>query len=275
MKITHRTRVTHSLSVDDNEFELEHAPVDHIDPLVHIAGDKAVVAYLVQDHTPPNPMVDHDSQGTLYTRNTQTITDNDYEFERALGLDGYGNPDTHKRFTFNSKDWCLYELAQNALAPGADDDEIEAKAFELYPKFWRDIAGPYVVPVQYLSQSYDIIRPTSWDGNVNRLPDGVWVADEGAIENMVSTETVAGAPQDSLLPELAVQYAKGVLEEYSNWCNGNVYGCVVELFEQNNGYWAGAADPDLEHSCWGFIGDDYAKSALKEEFFDPMVRKLS
>lgn len=50
------------------------------------------------------------------------------------------------------------------------------------------------------------------------------------------------------MDDKADSYAKGTLESYTAWCNGSVYGWIVEDEDGEN----------LE-SCWGYIGEsDYA-----------------
>ena len=71
--------------------------------LAQVVGDKLVVAYLVQDSDPENPM-QFDGQGTLYTMPSRgygsgSITDNAGEIYAALGCDGYGGVDTDKQFS--------------------------------------------------------------------------------------------------------------------------------------------------------------------------------
>lgn len=52
--------------------------------------------------------------------------------------------------------------------------------------------------------------------------------------------------------------ARGFLETYTAWCNGEVYGVIRETF-----------DADLnqltDDSCWGYIGHQYAQEVMKEE----------
>jgi hypothetical protein len=58
------------------------------------------------------------------------------------------------------------------------------------------------------------------------------------------------------------EYAKGILEKYSNWCQGEVYGvCVWEYTKTERGW--GLTGQDNE--CWGFYGWDFAKQQLNEE----------
>lgn len=46
-----------------------------------------------------------------------------------------------------------------------------------------------------------------------------------------------------------------MLEEYTDWCNGNVYGYTIE-----------AQDGSDIDSCGGFIGDTYIVEHLKEQY---------
>lgn len=68
-----------------------------------------------------------------------------------------------------------------------------------------------------------------------------------------------------------VKYAEPVLQEYADWCDGNIFGCVVETFELGEE----EATRVSEDSCWGYIGRDYALETLKTEFFEPAVKALS
>lgn len=55
----------------------------------------------------------------------------------------------------------------------------------------------------------------------------------------------------------AEKYADSVLEEYIKWCNGEVYGVVVETFKDG--------EQVEEDACWGYIGHEYAEQTLKEQ----------
>lgn len=209
-------------------------------------------------------------------------------------------------------------------------DAVEELAVELYPAHWQQIAGPYVVPVASSRGSYETTySPTTWDGDVEDLPDGVWVADKGAVQNIgegcrkgvvvkrgketyrgpsgwlveadgrnvaffsdIANAVVCGMPRalkqaydyvDQHYSDrpmdvhtAAVHYASSVLDEYSKWCSGEVFGCVTQVFvlanEPKDGEepeWIACEDYD---SCWGYIGQEYAEEILKDEFFDAAER---
>jgi len=215
---------------------------------------------------------------------------------------------------------------------GYFSDQMAKHAEALYSEHWQQIAGPYVVPVASSGGNYETrYSTTTWDGDINDLPDGVWVADKGAIENIgkgchkgvvvkrgketylgpngwiveADGRNVAFFPDNAGVvvdgqPEAykqardyvdqhyadrpmdvhtaAVHYAAGVLEEYSKWCSGDVYGCVTQVFtlakepdEGEEPEWIASGDYD---SCWGFIGQEHAEESLKDEFFDPVVERL-
>lgn len=52
--------------------------------------------------------------------------------------------------------------------------------------------------------------------------------------------------------------ARSILEEYTNWCNGSVFG-IVEMVRQESGDW------EEGDTCWGFIGYEYAVEEAKAQ----------
>lgn len=201
---------------------------------------------------------------------------------------------------------------------GYHSDLVASELAKLFQQHWERIVGPYVVPVASFGgscgQGY---TPTGWDGDVDDLPDGVWVADTDAISNIGNGQrlniavrsgketykgplgyivwddgkkvkffedfkdaaafveaTYSDRPFD--IATAAVNYATSTLEEYGAWCSGEVFGCVVQTFdlkdpEAEEPEWVPRLDYD---SCWGFIGEDYAISALGDEFFSPAIKSL-
>lgn len=56
------------------------------------------------------------------------------------------------------------------------------------------------------------------------------------------------------------EIAPGLMEEYTSWVNGDVYGIVTERFTLAGDEWEQAE----EDSVWGFIGTDYAQQVVNE-----------
>ena len=79
---------------------------------------------------------------------------------------------------------------------------------------------------------------------------GVWEADKNVQDNL-------GNLQGKERYELLLKYCASVCEEYTNWCNGWVYGYSL-TFPQT-----GATD-----SCGGFSGYDWEKNGLLESVLD-------
>lgn len=66
-------------------------------------------------------------------------------------------------------------------------DETETRALALYAKHWKELAGHFVIPINYSSERGSTsIGVTEWDGDYDDPPDGVWVANEYAIENILN-----------------------------------------------------------------------------------------
>lgn len=98
----------------------------------------------------------------------------------------------------------------------------------------------------------------------------MWVPDSCAkenIEHMVQTNTKLGLNDghaySKALQDAAVEYCKGVLDSYNEWCNGSNYGRVVYVFDRETG----AEISRKADECWGFIGHSYAV----EELHDTML----
>jgi hypothetical protein len=76
----------------------------------------------------------------------------------------------------------------------------------------------------------------------------------------------------------AHELADQALDTYNAWLSGECYGCVVEVFTLTNP----EAEPEdfkweqaSENSCWGFVGQEYAESSLRDEFYDGAVADLT
>lgn len=209
---------------------------------------------------------------------------------------------------------CYEDIKSAILNGNFKYDEHQALMLKLYAQHWREIVGPYVVPISYCSNNHGpgtaSAGVTSWDGDPDDLPDGVWVAGKDEQGNLVAYppgvavgqikgEDGRYTPEYELtdngvrvhrgthgacwewmkanytitpvdLQRAVEGYAEAVLSEYVSWCNGDVYGCCVETFQK-----VGDEDDDWESlgsdECWGFIGNEHAEQSLLDEFFKPAV----
>jgi len=76
------------------------------------------------------------------------------------------------------------------------------------------------------------------------------------------------APNDATNP---VEYAKGVMEEYSSWINGDVWGICAWLYSKHGGGWE--LDEELRDEGWGLYSRKYAEAEL-EILFKYYVEEL-
>lgn len=93
---------------------------------------------------------------------------------------------------------------------------------------------------------------------------GVWVPDELALANIDAKGTDTATRRARL-----IEYAKNIVETYTQWCNGEVYGYTTELYKlaldedgdaiEEREYYEKHSSSLEENSCWGFYGMDYAK----------------
>lgn len=52
------------------------------------------------------------------------------------------------------------------------------------------------------------------------------------------------------------------LDEYTKWCNGDVYGVVEAHYSRSSVEDSWALVDDVHDSCWGYIGSDVAQEAV-------------
>lgn len=97
------------------------------------------------------------------------------------------------------EDGQVYEFDSKALQADLYDsngvywEEVEDLAFSLYPKYWKQMVGPYVIPMSYNSGNYDTsITLDNWDGDYDDPPNAIWVAYKGAKDNIGSSTLPEG-----------------------------------------------------------------------------------
>lgn len=363
--MSYHRKTTYVLDGYSVELDFEPYGADYGGLIIEEVGDRLLVAYLVLDETPINPMKDYDSEGVLYTRDRGVVTDDAREVYFALGLDSYGDVDVDREFVLQGgatvvtlrslavkltcsrvlantelqRRWFeytygesfvegqVYSVDAKALMSdlvtdyGVFHSEVDELAISLYSQHWQAIAGPYVVPVYYCPSSHGpgttTISIANWDGDLDDIPTGVWVADAGMVENIESqtlpegvsitwrgiggslhavvckggevvfdsgpsetgkdwrraldfVKTTYGPAADSDLHKTAVECAEGVLSGYESWCNGDVYGCVCQVFERSDTEWDEIVSERSD--TWGYFGFDYAKQCLQSEYVDPVIK---
>jgi hypothetical protein len=252
---------------DSIETTFEHIPGTE---MLHDLAAKVVVAYLAHDSDCENPMTSSDGQGVLEQEPRDVFRRLGLEDDFWLG--GY-NPVIDREFMLPSG----VRTTLHQLIPDFDDEDEEHfhAACALYKQFWQHIVGPLVVPVE-IGERYACV--TTWDGDYNELPKALWVADK-CVEENIRAALGDVEPTYESLHALAVEYAKGVLEEYEKWLEGDCYGCVVEVFDatkdEDYGTREFAAIDSEQDACWGHIGYEYAKETLRSaEFFDGAVKRI-
>lgn len=81
-----------------------------------------------------------------------------------------------------------------------------------------------------------------------------------ALDQMVaaSSKPIDRKALDSMMYAKAVEYCKGVLEEYNDWVNGNVYGVLCYVIDRSTG----RIIKDEEAESWGHLGSQHAEDEL-------------
>lgn len=299
--MNYRTRTTYSTDVDDVEVELQFQPCDWMDMHKVKVGNKLVVAYNVLDDDFRS--VDDlmgDCMGSIVDAYNGRDADRRELYELA-GYDRYGDKDLDAVWDKHEDEAIrryikrlMTTYSVNELREGIDDEEV-IEAPEIEDWLRQDAHGADWGNVAYEKDMQAVLddmwdEPAYWPGN----PDAVfldvydhsgqcWSISGGGMQCRWDTSSGAGAwvPDKCLLEQIESDvkegkdrrtqcrhYAKQFLDTYNDIISGNIYGCVVQTHD---------LDGELidEDSCWGFIGSEYAEQSLLDEFFDPMVSKLT
>jgi hypothetical protein len=144
-------------------------------------------------------------------------------------------------------------------------DESPEDPFEAFDdgEFWQfnrrykhDTRRPY--PEDFK----DVIRTDRrWVFYVHARQDGYFAGDRALIKNAEEIEDADGyyiVPEDVPAGQRA-SYAKSVIDQYSAWCEGDVWGVCVWAYEEKTLHLL-----DREET-WGVYGWEYAESDLKEQ----------
>jgi len=95
---------------------------------------------------------------------------------------------------------------------------------------------------------------------VGNMRNGYSVGRLATIKNSEDIEDAAGyyiAPEDLKPGKQAANYANGVMEQYTAWCEGDVWGVCVWEYDKVT------LELGERDECWGYYGSDYAEQELK------------
>jgi hypothetical protein len=90
--------------------------------------------------------------------------------------------------------------------------------------------------------------------------DGYFCGSQALIKNADEIENADGyyiVPEDVPARSRA-SYAKGMIEQYSAWCTGDVWGVCVWTYDETT------LELEDRDECWGYYSYEYAENTLKE-----------
>jgi len=162
----------------------------------------------------------------------------------------YSFSSRHVNFIGYNKEEEIEDLLQNHEA-------VPLSYFEHGNSLWMVAGDPAPAGVEF-----------RWDG---RRFAGLWVPDDDVFANIDYNGKTTGAERIKKLRE----YAAGICETYTQWCNGEVYGYQAELYElqrdeegdpitERGDYTCSHVNVLEEDSCWGFYGWDTVEEAATE-----------
>jgi hypothetical protein len=230
-----RATTGYSLVDDDGrEFPTEFRAVEWLDPFVRENDDGSVtIRYAVQDNDP----MEHEWQEGVEFLLFNSGGERDEWIEENLDTCKCGwhlvqHDDDHRREAHD----CGFD---------GPCDEPEPATEWTDRMFWVERYEHGLVNYALTNESSRVDR--GWD-----VAPGV---------------AVLTVPDDVPDPEA---FARAVLEEYTDWCNGDVYGVVEQTYhfdqraEDSDGEPIGEWESVKDDACWGFIGQSYTETVLKE-----------
>ena len=267
-----RRSTIYTIAENDREFEVDHEPVDHVDPIVRELPDgRVVVGYLSHDDDPMHPLDDCDGCGKIYDRRHMSQSERN-EMHQLLGWDEYGecisgrtrNPYSVPLdvYSHGQDSWSLagegmndrWDTSRNAGIWLPDDCCLEHIEYSAIAKLL-----PKGTSVSYEStgSKVNVITYTLPDGTKRGGYKTFVTAIHAAAKKLgvkLSKEAIEKAAYEE-----AVVCAKQAVEEYNKYINGDAYGVCVEVFAKNEEEYEHDGEND---ACWGFLGSEYAKEEL-------------
>jgi hypothetical protein len=294
-----RRRTVITEDVEGVDCDLTFEPCEWMDTFKGTAGDKVVYGYCVQDNDYRH--VDDlmgDCMGKLYSFHRHADRSDQSAGLEALGNDYEGNANLDKVWEHHEDEATAryikrvieeHTLSDIMAVLGEGDEDApsdEAAVSELLlqdsanyngwayveydslmqavlEEMWAEPAyfpgdkdaqllACYDHSSQYWSLSGSGMQ-CRWDTS-NQA--GVWVPDE-CLRKQLDDDEAKGEDRAAN----ARKYCKQFLDSYNDIINGNVFGIVVEWFDEDG--------QSIDHdSCWCFVGGDHAEESLKESFDD-------
>lgn len=291
-------RVTSFLEdVDGVECDLMYEPIEWIDMRTATVGDKRIVGYCVQDDVCRIEDLIGGCMGQMYSFARWVKNEEHREGERALGLDRDGEPDLDEvwerhaavaterllerlREEYPAQDIAdlyegtqyerefddLEEYVESCVRQDCNDndwgslmcyDDMQKVLTDMFGEdayFPGDKDAVLLDVYDHSGQSWSISgrgMQCVWD---TARGAGVWVPDESLRAQLDSDEAKG---LDRRAQRLI--YCQQFLDMYNDAINGNVFGVVVEVFDENG-------EQIADDACWGYVGDEHAEESLKDAF---------
>jgi hypothetical protein len=284
---------------DGVDCRLSYEKLDWLESHTARVGDKIVLGYLVRDDTgcDVDDLIG-DCMGGLYSFHRYASHDQHMVGYEALGLDRNGERNLDIVYERHTAEFVrrYIELVTekhplDEIVARADEEEFErsegeldddyarrALAYETNYECWGDLMF-YDTAESVLQTMWEDI--TYFPGNKDAVLLDVyehsgqcWSISGRGMQCGWDTARGAGvwAPDKYLSEQLDADEAKGLdrasrrkvycrqfLDNYNDVINGNVFGVIVEWFDEHG-------TPIESDECWGHVGSSYAEESLKGGF---------
>ncbi len=288
---------------DGHEFELRYSPADHLDglPLVRRVADFWVVGYLVRDTDCDSPLESSDGMGTIYTTHRHAGLVSHHGYQEARGLDQNWRRDKSRKPNpmavlldvydhsgqvyavsgsqaarmFPDQQWdvahggavwvpddcCEETIRYNTLKAFLPEEvSIRYRSEKPYGENGKGFLNRVMVDIR-VGDSLKAVQ--AWESRTRKteMPEVVTLYPRGYKSFWHAAQAALrffGVKPDSAEVQMrlhheATRMVEGIVEEYNKWLCGDCWGVCVEVI-----------GTEKEETCWGFVGEEYAREELQQ-----------
>lgn len=250
------------------DFDLQYDAIDGTE-IIETHGNLAIVGYLAIDYEFINPRREWDNFGKLFSWTNDQLSDpgvdyhpDDILFDMAIECD----PDTEKimHYWYELKDenpFLRIIRSQYEDCIEGEDAAEEAAQKNVDAAKEKALEKGVILPFRVYNGPFTTIRP-GYPGDTDIEDNDGFIF---ATPDMITREF---GDYNQALKDKALAVMKAELKEYDLCLSGEIYGFVVEVFQN------GEDDPEEppvwdqvdEEAVWGCVGSDHAENELQSLF---------
>lgn len=237
------------------------------------------------DDAPMNPLKDMDGYGSIHSFSHRHVNYMDPDEARdILKTNKFAVP-----LSYYEHGNSLWMVAEGPTPAGVEFQWDGARFAGIWEPTKDDIEN---IKASLYHSQIKIIQYARWQGQPEHKDACPWILEVAG--EKFSTWKKARAHARKLatikhgknarkvaLREATHRYATQACEIYTSWCNGDVYGFTIEIYDiikDKDGepcdeirVYQELASPITEDSCWGFYGSDEINGTITTDHIQPLI----